>query len=69
MNKTLTLFIVILVLAMGCTKQPAQTTEGVNTPLDESLENSDQLQDEFNTQEIEDLDQNLEGLDEDLSNL
>lgn len=68
MKKILALLILVLILAVGCTKKVEQTEE-VSTPLDESFQNSEQLDEEFDTEEIEAMDQDINTLDEDLSNL
>ena len=68
MKKLLAIFILGLILMVGCTKNVEQTTQ-VDTPLDQSLESSDHLEQEFDTAEIDSMDEDINSFDEDLSNI
>ena len=73
MKKALTLFLLGMILLAECAKQaPVKQTapQGpVTTPLDSSLQGSDNLQQDLSTDELDTVDDDLGSLDQDLANI
>ncbi|HZX12011.1 MAG TPA: hypothetical protein VFE88_00955 [Candidatus Nanoarchaeia archaeon] len=70
MKRLFILFVLSVLLIAGCAQpQEEQATPPAATPLDASLEETNQLQEELNQDEVNTLDQELETLDEEFQYL
>ncbi len=67
MKKLLALFILSMILVLGCTQEQPDTPESSQeeaTPLDSSMQNSAAIEKEFSTEEQDSFDQEMASLEQ-----